>query len=133
MNEVAYALYESTENLGLLFVLEPFGKNLNVKVPLSKSLCDKPIDELDLSVRSKNGLMRAGLNTIEKLVDCILGESSLNNIRNLGKKSISEIKTVLLLRGYEELNDREKLQFWLNFLNDNSLPAEITIGGIRNA
>ena len=133
MNEVAYALYESTENLGLLFVLEPFGKNLNVKVPLSKSLCDKPIDELDLSIRSKNGLMRAGLNTIEKLVDCILGESSLNNIRNLGKKSISEIKTVLLLRGYEELNDREKLQFWLNFLNDNSLPAEITIGGIRNA
>lgn len=133
MNEIAYALYEGAENLGLLFVLEPFGKNLKVKIPLSKSFCNRSVDELELSVRSRNGLMRSGLDTVEKLVDGIMREGSLNNIRNLGKKSIAEIKTILLVRGYQELNDREKLKFWHDFLEDNNPSINMVIGGASNA
>lgn len=133
MNEIAYALYEGAENLGLLFVLEPFGKNLKVKIPLSKSFCNRSVDELELSVRSRNGLMRSGLDTVEKLVDGIMREGSLNNIRNLGKKSIAEIKTILLVHGYQELNDREKLKFWHDFLEDNNPSINMVIGGASNA
>ena len=133
MNETAYALYESAENLGLLFVLEPFGKNLNFKIPYAKTFCDKSIDELDLSVRSQNGLKRAGVHTIEDLINCIMRESGLSSVRNLGRKSISEIKTTILVRGYEQLNDKEKLTFWHDFLESNLLSSKLVLGGSLNA
>lgn len=133
MNETAYALYESAENFGLLFVLEPFGNGLKFKIPYSKSFCNKSIDELDLSVRSQNGLKRAGVLTIDNLIETIMSEGGVASIRNLGKKSISEIKTTLLVCGYEQLNDKEKIAFWHNFLQENPVPTVVTIGGAGDA
>ncbi|MGM0370555.1 MAG: DNA-directed RNA polymerase subunit alpha C-terminal domain-containing protein, partial [Bacillota bacterium] len=48
---------------------------------------------LDLSVRSSNCLKRAGLDTVEELVNTT--EEELMQIRNLGKKSLQEIKAKL--------------------------------------
>ncbi len=47
------------------------------------------IDELDLGVRSNNCLRRAGINTVEELLQKT--EEDMMKIRNLGRKSLEEI------------------------------------------
>ena len=51
------------------------------------------IDVLGLSKRSQNALHRQNIHTIDKL--CKYSEEDLNNVRNLGKKSIEEILEVI--------------------------------------
>ena len=48
------------------------------------------IEELDLSVRSYNCLKRAGINTVEELTN--RSEDDMMKVRNLGKKSLEEVK-----------------------------------------
>ena len=60
--------------------------------PASKVL-EMSIDELELSVRSFNCLKRAGINTVQELTNRSF--ESMNNIRNLGKKSLDEIQSRL--------------------------------------
>ncbi len=56
-------------------------------------ILDTTIEELELSVRSSNCLKRAGINTVEELVNKT--EDDLMKVRNLGKKSLQEIKDKL--------------------------------------
>lgn len=49
------------------------------------------IEQLDLSARSYNGLHRAGIKTVQDIIDRD-EEDGLKRIRNLGKKSIYEIR-----------------------------------------
>ena len=51
------------------------------------------IDELYLSVRSYNCLKRAGINTLQELTDKT--ESDMMRVRNLGRKSLEEVKNKL--------------------------------------
>ena len=51
------------------------------------------IDDLDLSVRSNNCLRRAGINTVEELTQ--KSEEDMMKVRNLGKKSLDEVKKKL--------------------------------------
>ena len=53
---------------------------------------ERPIEDLNLSVRSFNALMRAKIDTIQKLLD--LTPQELKEIRNLGAKSLEELETV---------------------------------------
>ena len=48
------------------------------------------IEELDLSVRSYNCLKRAGINTVQELAD--KSEADMMKVRNLGRKSLEEVK-----------------------------------------
>lgn len=48
-----------------------------------------PIEDLDLSVRSYNALKRAGIQTVQELISKTKEE--IENIHNLGKKSLREI------------------------------------------
>lgn len=47
------------------------------------------IEELDLSVRSFNCLKRAGINTVEDLIN--KSEEDMMKVRNLGRKSLEEV------------------------------------------
>ncbi len=58
---------------------------------------DKAIEELDLSVRSYNCLKRAGIQTIRELIQ--KSEEEMMKVRNLGKKSLKEIKDKLVEMG----------------------------------
>ena len=51
------------------------------------------IDDLDLSVRSTNCLRRAGINTVEELTQ--KSEEDMMKVRNLGRKSLDEVKKKL--------------------------------------
>lgn len=48
------------------------------------------IEDLDLSVRSYNCLKRAGIQTVEELTQKT--EDEMMRVRNLGKKSLKEVK-----------------------------------------
>ena len=54
-----------------------------------EKVLDMTIEELDLSVRSFNCLKRAGINTVEDLVDKT--EEDMMKVRNLGRKSLEEV------------------------------------------
>lgn len=51
------------------------------------------IEELELSVRSFNCLKRAAINTVEELTE--RSEEDMMKVRNLGKKSLDEVKAKL--------------------------------------
>ncbi|MEW6032577.1 MAG: DNA-directed RNA polymerase subunit alpha [Bacillota bacterium] len=56
-------------------------------------ILDMPVEELELSVRSFNCLKRAGINYVGELVSKT--EAEMMKVRNLGKKSLEEVKAKL--------------------------------------
>lgn len=56
-------------------------------------ILEKPIEELNLSVRSYNCLKRAGIDTVQELTRKT--EEDMMRVRNLGKKSLQEVKEKL--------------------------------------
>ncbi|MBN2899129.1 MAG: DNA-directed RNA polymerase subunit alpha [Clostridia bacterium] len=58
-----------------------------------EKVLEMTIEELDLSVRSYNCLKRAGINTVEELAE--KSEDDMMKVRNLGKKSMEEVKQKL--------------------------------------
>ncbi|CAN5260716.1 DNA-directed RNA polymerase subunit alpha [soil metagenome] len=59
---------------------------------------ERPVEELELTVRSYNCLKREGVDTIGQLAT--MTEEELMNIRNLGMKSVDEIRSKLTEYGY---------------------------------
>ena len=53
-------------------------------------ILELPIEDLDLSVRSYNCLKRAGINSVDELTQKT--EEDMMKVRNLGKKSLKEVK-----------------------------------------
>ena len=60
-------------------------------------ILDMTIEELDLSVRSYNCLKRAGINTVEELIQKTVED--MMKVRNLGKKSLEEVEIKLASLG----------------------------------
>lgn len=56
-------------------------------------ILEMTIEELDLSVRSYNCLKRAGINTVEELIQRT--DEDMMKVRNLGKKSLEEVTNKL--------------------------------------
>ena len=57
-------------------------------------IMDMTIEDLDLSVRSYNCLKRAGINNVSELVQ--KSEDDMMKVRNLGRKSMEEVKKKLI-------------------------------------
>ncbi|AMB99124.1 DNA-directed RNA polymerase subunit alpha [Aerococcus urinaehominis] len=55
-----------------------------------EKMLEMTIEELDLSVRSYNCLKRAGINTVQELTQ--KSEQEMMKVRNLGRKSLDEVK-----------------------------------------
>lgn len=115
----AAKLKSAADKTGVVSVLALCGNNLKLRVPMTKAFWDSSIENLNLSVRAYNGLRRADADTIGKVSEIIMSEKGLSIVRNLGRKSVSEIKTALMATGYEQLNDCEKLDFWKYFVDNN--------------
>ena len=62
-----------------------------------RRITNRPIAELELSVRARNCLDGANIQTLRDLVS--LSENEVMNLKNLGKTSLTEIKTKLAERG----------------------------------
>ena len=64
-----------------------------------EKILEMTIEELDLSVRSFNCLKRAGINTVEDLIN--KSEDDMMKVRNLGRKSLDEVVAKLSSLGFE--------------------------------
>lgn len=86
-----------SDHLELFIDMSDTAKKTEVLVEQEEEEKDKVlemvIEDLDLSVRSFNCLKRAGINTVEELIDRT--EEDMLKVRNLGKKSLSEVKSKL--------------------------------------
>lgn len=86
-----------TEHLAMFVNLTETAQNAQVMVEKEETHKEKAlemtIEELDLSVRSYNCLKRAGINTVKELTDRTV--SDMMKVRNLGQKSLEEIKLKL--------------------------------------
>lgn len=64
-----------------------------------EKVLEMTIEELDLSVRSFNCLKRAGINTVEDLIN--KSEEDMMKVRNLGRKSLDEVVAKLASLGFD--------------------------------
>jgi DNA-directed RNA polymerase subunit alpha len=73
-----------------------------------KPLYDKPIEELDLSVRVFNSLKRTGITSVGDVIDMLQrGPDAMLAIRNFGEKSLDELIEKLEEKSYWPLDDGE--------------------------
>ncbi len=63
----------------------------------SESIYSTPLEQLELSARSYNCLKKEGIDTVEQLIE--LTEDDLSRIRNMGQKSVQEVKEKLSKMG----------------------------------
>lgn len=86
-----------TEHLTMFVDLTDTAKNAEIMVEKEEThkekMLEMTIEELDLSVRSYNCLKRAGINTVQELTD--RSEADMMKVRNLGRKSLDEVKNKL--------------------------------------
>ncbi|HEY4566950.1 DNA-directed RNA polymerase subunit alpha [Planococcaceae bacterium Storch 2/2-2] len=90
-----------TEHLNLFVNMTDEAQSAEIMVEKEEDQKEKvlemTIEELDLSVRSYNCLKRAGINTVLELTNKT--EEEMMKVRNLGRKSLDEVKSKL-----DELN-----------------------------
>ncbi len=81
------------EHLNLFVELSDEAKKTEIMVEREETIKEKvlemTIEELDMSVRSFNCLKRAGIDTVEDLINRT--EEDMIKVRNLGKKSLEEV------------------------------------------
>lgn len=82
-----------SEHINLFVELSAETKNTEIMVDREETIKEKvlemTIEELDMSVRSFNCLKRAGIDTVEDLINRT--EDDMIKVRNLGKKSLEEV------------------------------------------
>ncbi|MCU7557065.1 DNA-directed RNA polymerase subunit alpha [Macrococcus capreoli] len=83
-----------TEHLNIFVDLTDEAQNAEIMIEKEEDHKEKvlemSIEELDLSVRSYNCLKRAGINSVQELAD--KSEADMMKVRNLGRKSLEEVK-----------------------------------------
>ena len=89
------------EHLNMFVELTDMAVNMEVmseaQSDTTNKVLDMTIEELDLSVRSYNCLKRAGIQTVQDLA--AKSEDDMIKVRNLGKKSLKEVKEKLVELG----------------------------------
>ena len=106
---VSLAARVLVEHLNLFVDLSENAKSVDVMVESvtdeKEKVLEMNIDELELSVRSYNCLKRAGINTVEELINKT--PEDMMKVRKLGRKSLDEVLAKLKELGLS-LNDSEE-------------------------
>lgn len=106
---VSLAARVLTEHLNLFVNLSEEAAKTEIMIEKDDSGKEKAlemtIEELDLSVRSFNCLKRAGINTVQDLIN--KSEDEMMKVRNLGRKSLEEVLAKLDSLGFTLTKDDE--------------------------
>ena len=106
---VSLAAKVLSEHLSLFIDLSESAKSAEVMVEKedaeSEKILEMSIDELELSVRSYNCLKRAGINTVQELINKT--PEDMMKVRNLGRKSLEEVQSKIKELGLEFSNSEE--------------------------
>ena len=96
----------------------------DVPIPYKARMRDLSINEMPLSVRSINCLMRSDAGTFGRLWE-LMKEKGLRSVRNLGITSEREIVRNFFLACYARLTQTEQARFWQDVLADSHIPGNI--------
>ena len=106
---VSLAAKVLSEHLNLFIDLSENARTVDVMVEKEEDPIDRVlemnIDELELSVRSYNCLKRAGINTVEELIN--RSSEDMMKVRNLGRKSLEEVLNKLKELGLSLKSDND--------------------------
>lgn len=106
---VSLAAKVLTEHLNLFVNLSDKASSAEVMVEKDdkgkEKILEMTIEDLDLSVRSFNCLKRAGINTVEDLIN--KSEEDMMKVRNLGRKSLEEVIQKLNSLGFSLQKEEE--------------------------
>ena len=100
LNEHLKLFIDLSEEAGLAEVLVEKDEKGKEKI------LEMTIEDLDLSVRSFNCLKRAGINTVDDLIN--KSEEEMMKVRNLGKKSFDEVKEKLQSLGFDLSSEEDQ-------------------------
>ena len=117
ITEAAIRLRDLATRTSMSAVFQSTFPNAKLPIPYKQRMRDKSIDELALSVRSSNGLMRANAGTFGRLWEVLSQENGLRAVRNLGAKSEAEISVAFCAACYNNLSPSEKATFWQEAIN----------------
>ena len=117
VSQLALTLRDAAKSKGVFATASEYFPKTDPVVPNLPRMALYSIEELSLSVRASNGLMRAGMNNFGKIALGLTQEGGLFRIRNLGVKSEKEIRVAYIEECYQRMLPYEKAEYWQSFLD----------------
>ena len=112
VSDEAVRLRDAAAKQNVYIFLQDRFPGKQVPVPWRERMSELGIDEMNLSVRSSNALMRANAKNLGRIKELIMLEDGLKKIRNLGIKSEREIIRNFFSTCYYQLSPAEQAAFW---------------------
>ena len=112
ISDEALRLRDMAERYGIFDVLRRLMPGQQAPIPYKARMEGTSIEELNLSVRASNGLMRSGATTLGRLRQLIERQGGLRSVRNLGEKSEKEIMSSFFAACYRLMTAAEKAFYW---------------------
>ena len=112
VSDEAVRLRDAAAKQDIYFFLQERFPGRQISVPYKSRMDELSIEEMNLSVRSSNALMRANARTFGRVKEIIMMEDGLKKIRNLGIKSEREIIRNFFSACYQQLSPTEQAVFW---------------------
>ena len=112
VSDQAVRLRDACARQDICCFLQEHFPGMQIPVPYRERMSGLAIDEMNLSVRSSNALMRANAGTFGRVREIIMMEDGLKKIRNLGIKSEREIIRSFFSACYDHLSPTEQAVFW---------------------
>ena len=125
VSERAVKLRDEAEKSDAYAMACSFCRGERIRLPYKAKMRDVSIDEMCLSVRSSNGLKRAGADTFGKVAELMEREQGLRSVRNLGAKSEQEITRHFFLACYSLLTQTEHAAFWQSVLDEQTAQIDL--------
>ena len=119
----AIRLRDAAARMDVYSFLQETFPGRQIPVPYRGRMRDLPIEEMNLSVRSSNALMRSNAKTFGRVKEIMMMEDGLRKIRNLGAKSEKEIIRNFFSACYYQLSPPEQAAFWQKVLDETKQTA----------
>ena len=121
VSEEAIRLRDAAAHQDVYLFLQQRFPGASVPLPYKNRMRDLSIEEMNLSVRSSNALMRANARTFERVMEIMQVEEGFHKIRNLGIKSEKEIIRNFFCACYANLSPGEQTAFWQKVIENRKI------------
>ena len=117
VSDRAIRLREAAVHQDPYYLLQDCFPGMQIAAPYRSRMSDLTIEEMKLSVRSSNALMRANAKTFGRVMEISQMENGFRMIRNLGVKSEKEILRNFFCACYANLTPNEQAVFWQKMID----------------
>ena len=117
VSEEAVHLRDAAAHSDVYAFLQQRFPGAEVPLPYKNRMKDLSIEEMNLSVRSSNALMRSNARTFGRVMEIMQTENGFKMIRNLGIKSEKEIFRSFFCSCYANLSPNEQAIYWQKVLD----------------